>query len=727
MKKIHSKKVARNPNFLYHIVIAVLTCVVLVTIIQWDKGLFKVEFREGDIALRDTYAPYDFNIKGEIDNEATEEARKKAIDSVLPIYALDTEVEDRIMEKVASIVDSVELLKKVPGITDEEKDKEIKQIASSYNLSENLIADILELKDIEDFSIKVKDTVGYFMPPGIISVSGLSRLKDTGIKSIKLLQGIDDSETERPVEECLTLEDLRKDVERFSSFIRDRKQRKAVADFVNAILNINIIYDEVETASRKRAASQEVPEIYNIIEVKKNEIILNKGERILKEHIAKLKGIEQKELSAMKIGGIFAIVILVGLFMLIVSLYIKFYKPGLISGNKELILLAIICILILLTAKLIVNSPWPSNLIPVAVASMLIAILINSPLAIMTTCFLSVLVGMISGNQLDIAGVSLVGGMVGIFAIRGVRRRSQVIAAGLSVGFANMSYLIAMGLVRSLDFNTYITESFFGFANGVMSAVIVTGVLPIFENTFKIVTDISLLELSDLNHPLLKEMVIKAPGTYHHSLVVGNLAEAACETIGANSLLARVSSYFHDIGKIEKASYFSENQPAGDSTHDKLSPTMSSLIITNHVKNGVELAREYKLNKKIINVIKQHHGTGLVFYFFKRALEKVSDEKIGEQSFRYPGPRPQTKEAACVLLADSVEAGSRSLDDPTPSRIKGLVRKIINNKFIDGQLDECDLTLNDLEKIAEVFTHILTGIYHTRVEYPDEPEKERSA
>jgi len=327
---------------------------------------------------------------------------------------------------------------------------------------------------------------------------------------------------------------------------------------------------------------------------------------------------------------------------------------------------------------------------------------------------------MISGNKLDIAGVSLVGGMVSIFAMKGVRKRSQVIAGGLAIGFCNMSYLIGMGLIRSLDFNTYITESVFGLANGIMSAVIVTGVLPIFENTFKITTDISLLELADLNHPVLKEMVIKAPGTYHHSLVVGNLAEAACESVGASSLLARVSSYFHDIGKIEKASYFSENQAAGDATHDKLSPTMSSLIITNHVKNGVELAKKYNLNKKIIDIIREHHGTGLVFYFFKRALEKVINENIGEQSFRYPGPKPQTKEAACVLLADSVEAASRALEDPTPSRIKGLVKKIINNKFIDGQLDACDLTLKDLEKIATVFTHILTGIFHTRIEYPEE-------
>jgi putative nucleotidyltransferase with HDIG domain len=288
-----------------------------------------------------------------------------------------------------------------------------------------------------------------------------------------------------------------------------------------------------------------------------------------------------------------------------------------------------------------------------------------------------------------------------------------------------MVYFIATGLLNSLEFHIYITEAFMGLANGVMSAIIVTGILPIFETLSKTITDISLLEIADLNHPILKEMVIRAPGTYHHSLVVGNIAEAACEAIGANALLARVSAYFHDIGKIEKAEYFSENQ-AGESMHDKLSPTMSSLIITNHVKNGVELAQRYGLNKKIVDIIRQHHGTGLVFYFFKRALEKREDDDVFEGGFRYPGPRPQTKEAACVLLADSVEAASRTLEDPTPSSLQGLVKKVINNKFIDGQLDECELTLRDLEKIAEVFTHILTGIYHSRVEYPEDAGKKNN-
>lgn len=727
MRKILNRNIKRNPNFLFHVFAGITTCFILVAIIQWDRGLFKAEFHEGDIALRTIYAPYDFSIKGEMNNEITERAVKAAAASVPPAYIYDPEVKTNVLKKVESIVQSAGALKDAVFAAEEERSGKIKEAASSYNVSDTLIHGISQIKDLAAFSNKARQAVETLMSYKVISEQEYSRLGAGGIKAIGIVNKTKASETVVAVTDLLTLEDLKKKAETLSSeLIKERKERDILTDLLKSALSLNVSYDKDRTEADRRMAAQKVQPVYNTIEIKKNEMILNKGERIRKEHIAILEALAQSENSAVKVVGLIAVAILIGLFMLLVTLYVKFYEPDIMRGNKDLILLAVISVLTLFTAKAIVVSPWPSNLIPVAVASMLIALLINSRLAIVTTCFLSIMVGIISGNRLDIAGVSLVGGIMAVFAMRGIRRRSQVVAAGLCIGFANMSYLIGMGLIRGLDFSTYMTESLFGFTNGLMSAVIVTGILPIFENTFKITTDISLLELADLNHPLLKEMVIKAPGTYHHSLVVGNLAEAACETIGANPLLARVSSYFHDIGKIEKASYFSENQSGGESAHDKLSPTMSSLIITNHVKNGIELAQKYKLNRKIIDIINQHHGAGLVFYFFKRALEKGHDEDVGEQSFRYPGPKPQTKEAACVLLADSVEAASRALEDPTPSRIKGLVKKIINNKFIDGQLDECDLTLKDLEKIAEVFTHILTGIFHTRVEYPEEPHNDKS-
>jgi putative nucleotidyltransferase with HDIG domain len=215
-------------------------------------------------------------------------------------------------------------------------------------------------------------------------------------------------------------------------------------------------------------------------------------------------------------------------------------------------------------------------------------------------------------------------------------------------------------------------------------------------------------------------MILEAPGTYHHSLVVGNLSEAACGAVGANALLARIGAYYHDIGKLQKPDYFSENQNIKESRHDSLTPTMSKLVIMNHVKEGVELAGRYRLNPRIIDFIIQHHGNSLVYYFYRRALESLEeDQEIREEGFRYPGPKPSTKETAVVLLADSVEAAARALKEPTPAKIEELVHKIINNKFIDGQLDECDLTLKDLEKISALFIHILSGIYHGRITYPE--------
>jgi len=725
MKKTLNKKrkIYKIHNKLSHISIAVIACVILVAIVEWNANLSKAEFHEGDIVLKSIYAPFDFKIKGEIDYNATEGARKEAASAVPPVYAIDGSIKEGVLNKVGLFFNSIQELKNDTGT--EERLSRIKEAIAPYDIPLPIANSILELKDPQDFFAEAVKIIEYILNTGIIAASELSKLDKDFVKTITLIDKAKNTEETRLAKELWPFSDIRKKADLISASFKDRKEKSLLMDFVSAVSSPNIIYQEEETGLRKQAVMAKTKPVHSMVEVKKNELILNKGERISKDHIAKLEAIEQRDPYPLRVIAFFGVALIVILFMLLLVLYIEFYEPDLIVGNKELILLASICILMVLAAKLIIISPWPSNFIPLSAASMLIALLLNNRLAIITTCFLSIIVGMISGGRLDMAAVSVVGGMIGIFAVRGVRRRSQLVTAGFAVGFANMAYFIGIGLVNSLDFSTYMTEAFIGLANGIISAIIVTGILPIFEMVFKIITDISLLEIADLNHPILKEMVIKAPGTYHHSLVVGNLAEAACEAIGANALLARVSSYFHDIGKIEKAEYFSENQ-SGESMHDKLSPTMSSLVITNHVKNGVELAERYRLNKKIVDIIKQHHGTGLVFYFFKRALEKTENEEVFEEGFRYPGPKPQTKEAACVLLADSVEAASRTLDDPTPSSIQGLVKKVVNNKFIDGQLDECELTLKDLEKMAEVFTHILTGIYHSRVEYPEDTRKKNN-
>jgi putative nucleotidyltransferase with HDIG domain len=281
-------------------------------------------------------------------------------------------------------------------------------------------------------------------------------------------------------------------------------------------------------------------------------------------------------------------------------------------------------------------------------------------------------------------------------------------------------------------------QSALAVGNGIVTAMVVGGALPILEHLFQITTDISWLEASDLNHPLLRRLTLEAPGTYHHSLVVANLAESAAEAIGANATLCRVCSYFHDIGKLVKPEYFTENMSFERNPHDDLAPTMSALIIIAHVKEGVDLALKYKLNQRIIDIIQEHHGTSLVYYFYKRALQQAEDARAGgkimkmreddipevrEESFRYPGPKPQTKESAIISLADMVEGASRSLEKPTPQKIEQFIAELIDQRVADHQLDECELTLGELKTIAERFRFTLTTMLHTRIAYPKHETK----
>jgi putative nucleotidyltransferase with HDIG domain len=309
--------------------------------------------------------------------------------------------------------------------------------------------------------------------------------------------------------------------------------------------------------------------------------------------------------------------------------------------------------------------------------------------------------------------------------IQHCRERKVFIMAGLKLGLLNIVLAIASEVYSgNLSGMALLWSMAFAFAGGIGTGIMTLGLAPLMEFAFGYATDITLLELANLDRPLLRKLMIEAPGTYHHSMVVGNMVEAAAAEIGANPLLAKVCGYYHDIGKIKKPLYFIENQTDGVNRHDKLAPSMSSLILIAHVKNGVEIARENKLGQGIIDTIQQHHGKSLITFFYEKARQQKGDDAVKIEDFRYPGPLPQTREAGLVMLADVVEAASRTLENPTASRIQRLAQDLFNKIFSDGQLDNCELTLKDLHKIAGSYYKILTGIHHHRIEYSESPPRQ---
>jgi putative nucleotidyltransferase with HDIG domain len=355
--------------------------------------------------------------------------------------------------------------------------------------------------------------------------------------------------------------------------------------------------------------------------------------------------------------------------------------------------------------------------VPIAAGAMLVTLLFDFHTAITFSFTISLL----SGYWLRDAYFPLyvfVGSLTAAFSVIRCKKRSALLRGGFYVMLVNVMMALALLISeKTFVFGEVLSAIAYAVFSGITVSAIVSLLLPVLEYTFKITTDISLLELLDLNQPLMKALMINAPGTYHHSVIVGNLVEAAAEAVGVNPLLARVSSYYHDIGKIKMPEYFVENQSVSPSKHEKLTPHMSTMIITSHVKEGVDLAKQYKLPPTIIEIIKQHHGSALITYFYQKAKEQGL-ESLVENDYKYPGPKPQTRVAALVMMADAVEASSRVLNEPTPARITALVDKIINHIFLDGQLDECELTFKDISEIKRRFTYVLTGIFHKRIDYP---------
>ncbi len=507
--------------------------------------------------------------------------------------------------------------------------------------------------------------------------------------------------------------------------------RRAVANLARREIRVNLKHDPDLTRERREDAAAAVKPV--VIQLKKGEKVIGDGERIEERHLVIFRGMRAQaqsgDVAQIRIGG--------ALFASLVVVVLAAFGAGLSRlrlGRKDLLLLASVLVATLFLSDLwiavadvlrertpeIPVEAW-TYVMPFAAAAMLVRFVVGAEATLLFAVGLSALAGVLAGNSLPAASFTLVGCIAGAARIPRARDRAGVFRAGLFAGLAQacavLCFALFSGRIASWDVVIDAVAALIGGA--IFAPVLVMSLLPLVEGLFRYTTDLRLLELANLNHPALKELIVQAPGTYHHSIIVGTLVEGAAEAIGANPLLAKVCAYYHDLGKGRNPLYFGENQK-GSNRHDDLPPEESARLIIEHVQRGLEIARKYNLPKQVADGIPEHHGTRLVGYFFHKALKarEAGGPQVDPDLFRYAGPKPQSRETALIMMADAVEAASRAMPDPSPEKLEALVQKLINGIFSDGQLDECDLTLKDLSAIARSFCRTLGGIYHSRPDYP---------
>jgi putative nucleotidyltransferase with HDIG domain len=537
------------------------------------------------------------------------------------------------------------------------------------------------------------------------------------------------------------------DVEEARKYVRmqalgqgwDARDTKIVTFLATQLLQPNFSLNRDETMRRREQAQSSVKPVY--IQLLKNEMLVREGQRIGADELLKLRAYERKAPSPDWILVFASLFLFCGLCVWVVVNVSRqhLYSPPV--EVQDFIFLGLLMVFLLTLGRSTMgfadivgeSSPIVSGktlvyAIPLTAGAMMTSIFFGVTVSLVFSLLLTLFAGMLFGKDFGLYFYFLIGSFVAAHGVSPCRNRLIPIKAGLLVGGVNVALIVLSAFLHNeMVPLRMLINTFFGFCGGVFAGILVIGLTPLVELAFSYTTDIKLLELATMDQPLLQELMVQAPGTYHHSIIVGNMVEASAKSIGANSLLAKVAAYYHDIGKIRKPLYFIENQFDCENRHEKLAPSMSSLILTSHVKEGVELARQHRLGKTIIDIIKQHHGSSFISFFYKKAQEareKTQSTKGAElppvnvDDYRYPGPKPQTKEAGLVMLADVVEAACRSLMEPTPARIQGMVNRLINNIFSDGQLDECELTLKDLHHIAKHFNQILATVHHKRIEYP---------
>ncbi|MBM7701482.1 putative nucleotidyltransferase with HDIG domain [Bacillus iocasae] len=640
------------------------------------------------------------------DKESTDEKRKEAQQAVKDVYTLKTEYAQNRVDLVASIFNAIMEVNE-EFEQSEVTDQDVEQVIQAKRelLSDKLPADIQKSLSSKTINQLLQSTQ-----------QELSIAKDavvTGVHHV-MKDRITVSEVENKKEQI-------KNQLIYTNVNNELKE--SMYEIAHFSIIPNVIYDPKKTAENR----QEAVERIDPVRIKQGQIIVEESQLITAEIYRQLQlvGLLNDEASVQPFVGLLLLI------MIMIGFIMYYFKDFNTKSSQTLLLYVIVFTITMILMKILslfqeMELSEIGFLMPVAAGGLLIRILINERIAIISSVVFAICGSIIFNGEMTtsinvhVGTYFLLGSIAGILFLSKQHRRSRILQAGLFVSLVNVGIILAMQLIKNSQLST-VELSYYGImaiSSGIIAAILTIGLLPFFESGFGILSTMKLIELSSPNHPLLRKILTETPGTYHHSVMVANLSESACETIGANGLLARVAAYYHDIGKTKRPQYFIENQMNISNPHDKLSPEVSKNIIIAHAIDGANILRKHKLPKEIIDVAEQHHGTTLLKYFYYKAVEGT-EEKVDEKDYRYPGPKPQTKEAAVICIADSVEAAVRSMTNPTPEKIEGLVRSIIKDRLQDEQLNECDLTLKELELIAKSLCETLNGIFHSRIEYPE--------
>ena len=498
------------------------------------------------------------------------------------------------------------------------------------------------------------------------------------------------------------------------------------AELVSIAMNVirhcirpNMLIDEETTEANRQKARDEVETVTCV----KGEVIVRRGEIVSQAQYQMLSSLGLLKEDSLDVPLLAGIALILFLIMGCMGLYLRRYLRDRMN-TRTLLLLGLISVLV--TGLCLAFSRWDAYMMPISLGLMLVAVLfdrrsalyMNIALGFIASLLTNASSGLFSVTMFSVLLMSMVSGPIVLSVLRRRSQRLTPLLGAALVGISNFLCTLAVGLVNSADLPNVLANALWAMSSGIISGILCIGLQPVLESIFNLATNSKLIELSNPNQQLLRRLLLEAPGTYHHSIIVANLAEAAADAVGANPLLARVGAYYHDIGKLKRPSYFKENQ-MGDNPHDRTDPRVSVAILTAHPRDGVAMAQKARIPAPVLDIIQQHHGDGVVLYFYDKAVRLYGSENVDIDAFRYEGPRPRTKEAACVMLADTIEAAARSIPEPTTEKVEALIRKLVRAKLNDGQLDESDLTFNDLERICSAFSTVLTGVFHERIEYPE--------